>query len=186
MRLTTIALATAFALSSTFALAQAGGAAGGSAGGSTGGGSTGGASMSGSGTVASSGTTGAGSSTNGAAAANPNSTMNPSGNTLAPSSTSGSTLAPTGPGSVIQATPADGTMRHMPHVTTAGGQRMGAKMLLIPSTLKAKPVSFYRRQTSRPPSPSRICGHSQRPESAQVTRNRIFDSFQVWTPPPNA
>jgi hypothetical protein len=100
MKLTTIALATAFALSSTFALAQAGGAAGGSTGGST----TGGASMSGSGTGTTTGgttgTTGMGSgSTAAPAVQNPNNPMNPSGNTLAPNaSPSGSTLGPTGPG----------------------------------------------------------------------------------------
>jgi hypothetical protein len=100
MKLTTIALATAFALSSTFALAQAGGAAGGSTGGST----AGGASMSGSGigttTGGATGTTGMGSgSTTAPAVQNPRNTMNPSGNTLAPNgSPSGSTLGPTGPG----------------------------------------------------------------------------------------
>jgi hypothetical protein len=99
MKLTTIALATAFALSSTFALAQAGGAAGGSTGGST----TGGASMSGSGTgTTTGGTTGTGmgsGSSTGTAVQNPSNTMNPSGNTLAPNaSPSGSTLGPTGPG----------------------------------------------------------------------------------------
>jgi hypothetical protein len=98
MKLTTIALATAFALSSTFALAQAGGAA---AGGSTGGSTTGGASMSGTGTTTG-GTTGTGmgsGSSTGTAVQNPSNTMNPSGNTLAPNaSPSGSTLGPTGPG----------------------------------------------------------------------------------------
>jgi hypothetical protein len=99
MKLTTIALATVFALSSTFALAQAGGAAGGSAGSST----TGGASMSGSTTgTTTGGTTGMGSGTGtsaGTATQNPNNPVNPSGNTLAPNaSPSGSTLGPTGPG----------------------------------------------------------------------------------------
>ena len=97
MKLTTIALAAAFALSSTFALAQAGGT-----GGSAGGSATGGASMSGSGTgTTTGGTTGTGSgNTTSPAVQSPNNPMNPSGNTLAPNgSPSGSTLGPTGPGS---------------------------------------------------------------------------------------
>ena len=101
MRITTIALATAFALSSTFALAQAGGGAGGAAGGSAAGSSGGSA---GAGTGGSSGTTmsGAGSSTGSTAgsANGPGSTTNPSGSTIgAGSSPSGSTLTPSGPGS---------------------------------------------------------------------------------------
>jgi hypothetical protein len=101
MRITRIALATAFALYSTFALAQAGGGAGGAAGGSAAGSS---GSSAGAGTGGSSGTTisGAGSSTGSTAgsASGPGSTTNPSGSTIgAGSSPSGSTVTPTGPGS---------------------------------------------------------------------------------------
>jgi hypothetical protein len=96
MKLTTIALAGALALSSTLALAQSSGA-GGTAGGPSGAGSSGAPST--------------GSSATGTSMANPpgstvgrtsgsNTNVNPSGNTLQPSgSPSGSTLTPTGPGS---------------------------------------------------------------------------------------
>jgi hypothetical protein len=104
MKLTTVLLATAFALSNSFAIAQSGGAGGAASG--TGGGAAGvsGGSVGGSGTTGSSGSTmsGSGSSTGSTAgsANGPNSTMNPSGSTVGPSSSpSGSTLTPTGPGS---------------------------------------------------------------------------------------
>jgi hypothetical protein len=98
MKLTTIALAGALALSSTLAFAQSSGtSAGGSTAGATG--STG-SSTSGTGGTVGQGT---GPSTTGTTSPNGNTTnpaMNPSGNTLAPNaSPSGSTLAPTGPGS---------------------------------------------------------------------------------------
>ena len=46
-----------------------------------------------------------------------------------------------------------------PRVTTAGAQQLGIRTFPTPSTKKAKSV-IYRRQTSRPPSHSRICAHS--------------------------
>jgi hypothetical protein len=108
MKLTTIALAGAFALTSTFALA-AGGAGGGGAGGAGGGaaGAGGGGVSAGSsaaGTPGTSGSTMSGSgSTTGSTAGSANgsnSTTNPSGSTIgAGSSPSGSTLTPSGSGS---------------------------------------------------------------------------------------
>src|SRR3979411_1479724 len=102
MKLTTVALASVLALSSTFAFAQGGGggAGGGSAGGSSAG--TDGGSSTAGGTAGSSTTTGSSmdGSTTGGAGANPNNTVSPSGNTLGPNpSPSGSTVTPTGPGS---------------------------------------------------------------------------------------
>ena len=98
MKITTIALATVLSLSSTFALAQAGGgAAGGSAGAS-------GASSAGTTTGGTTGTGAGGSSGNlgGATTTAPNNTMSPSGNTLGPNaSPSGSTLGPSGAGSGV-------------------------------------------------------------------------------------
>jgi hypothetical protein len=97
MKLMTIALAGALALSSTFALAQAGGSAGGSstAGGSATSGTTTGSSTSGTTTGSAAGQSGTGS--NGMSGPN---TMSPSGSTVgARPSPSGSTLTPTGPGS---------------------------------------------------------------------------------------
>jgi hypothetical protein len=113
MRLATIGLATALALTSTFALAQ-GGAGGSAGGGSTAGGSTatGGATGSAAGTTGlgttspSTGTT-TGSAPNslgnnaGSAAAGANSTLNPSGNSYINTSPSGSTLGPNGPSSGV-------------------------------------------------------------------------------------
>jgi hypothetical protein len=99
MKLLTIALAGALALSSTFALAQSSsGGAGGSSttGGSAATGSTTGSSVNGV-------QTGNPGSTTTGRATGPNSTANPSGNTLAPNgSPSGSTLQPTGPGSGLK------------------------------------------------------------------------------------
>ena len=93
MKLATITLATAFALSSTFALAQAGGASASGAGGASAGSA---ATGSATGSTSSGGTTG----TAGASATSPNNTQSPSGNTLGPkASPSGSTMTPTGPGS---------------------------------------------------------------------------------------
>src|ERR1700730_6629021 len=99
MRITTMALAGALALSSTFALAQSSGgtAGGGSAGGSVTGGTTTGSSSG----NTTGGTAGSSTSSTTSGRMGPSST-NPSGNTLAPSgSPSGSTLTPTGPGSGI-------------------------------------------------------------------------------------
>src|ERR1700688_1306641 len=96
MKLRTIVLATAFALSSTFALAQAGGA---SAGGTAGGGSAAGGSAA-SGSAIGSTMNGSTTGKAGASVTSPNNTQSPSGNTLGPNaSPSGSTLTPTGPGS---------------------------------------------------------------------------------------
>jgi hypothetical protein len=75
------------------------------------------------------------------------------------------------------------SMPKYPRVPTAGAQLpKGARNLPAPSTRKAKPVSLYRRQTSRPP--LRIHRLSQRSESAQVPRHQKIELFQVWTPPP--
>jgi hypothetical protein len=96
MKLRTIALATALALSSTFALAQSGG---GSAAGSAGGSSVaGGSAATGSATGSSMNGTTTGNA--GATVTSPNNTQSLSGNTLGPkASPSGSTLTPAGPGS---------------------------------------------------------------------------------------
>src|ERR1700722_12990323 len=102
MKLMTIALAGALALSSTFALVQS---SGGSAGTSGAGSSVGGSAATGAtpGSVNGSSRANPPGSTTGMAGGpptRPHKTTNPAGNTLAPSgSPSGSTLTPTGPGS---------------------------------------------------------------------------------------
>jgi hypothetical protein len=104
MKLATLALATAFVFTGTYALAQS---SGGSAGGSA---ATGGAATSGTTTGSSIGGTTTGNATGGtvdtgmnnnagSAAAARNSGVNPSGNTLLNPSPSGSTLMPPAPGS---------------------------------------------------------------------------------------
>jgi hypothetical protein len=104
MKLATIGLAAALALTNTFALAQGAGSAGGSStsGGSAASGTTTGSSMNGS----TAGTTGTTTGSNlgnsaGSSAAGANSTLNPSGNSYINTSPSGSTLGPAGPGSGV-------------------------------------------------------------------------------------
>ena len=99
MRLVTMGLAAALALTSTFALAQSGsGSAGGSssAGGSAASGTTTGSSTNG--TTTGSSTTGGANNNAGSAAAGANSQYNPSGNSLMNTSPSGSTVGPNSSG----------------------------------------------------------------------------------------
>jgi hypothetical protein len=106
MRLATIGLATALALTSTFALAQSGASGSAGSGSTATGGATGSAAgTTGSGTTSPSTGTTTGSAPNslgnnaGSAAAGANSTLNPSGNSYINTSPSGSTLGPNSPGS---------------------------------------------------------------------------------------
>src|SRR6185295_13493670 len=103
MKLATMALAGAIVLSSTMAMAQAGGAGGGaagSAGAGSGASSSGGATGSSTGGVPTGSPPGTTGMSHGATRnASPNIPTNPSGNDLLPKSTTGSTLGPTGSGS---------------------------------------------------------------------------------------